>query len=316
VNPRERAFALALTAASLWGLSGTAAQALFQHFGFPAPALVSIRMLASGAILWAIVRPTRPRSDPLGFLAFAVVGLFGVQITFFLAIAYSNAATTTLLQSLSLPIMASVEAARGGGGRSPRLLVAVALALAGTTTLILGRPGLGLAVTPLGLVFGLLSAVTAAFYILASRPFIARHGAWPVTTWGLLIGGLASLPTGLASLWGYAPPTSPASVAAVVGLGAFVVVFGTLVAFGLFFWSLGRIRATEAGVAATMEPISAALAALVFLGVLLTPWQYLGGAVVLVAVYLIASTPVDPGPPNGGPGLRRTARAASGGPER
>jgi drug/metabolite transporter (DMT)-like permease len=300
LDPRSKSFALALTAAAFWGLSGTAAQALFQHYGFPPFALVSVRMLVSGAILWAVVRPALPRSDPWGFLAFAIVGLFGVQITFFLAIAYSNAATTTLLQSLSLPIMATYETLGGRVARSSRLVGAVGLALVGTFVLIEGRGGIGLAITPLGVLFGLLSAVTAAFYILASRPFLARHGAWAVTTWGLLIGGLASLPTGLLSLVGYALPTATGSLVAVGLLVAFVVVFGTLVAFGLFLSSLGPIGATEAGVAATMEPISAAAASFVFLGVVLTGLQYAGGALVLVAVYLIASrAPTAPARPRG-----------------
>jgi len=303
LSPRSRAFALAVTAAAFWGLSGTAAQALFQHYGFPTFALVSIRMLVSGAILWAVVRPAIPRSDPWGFLAFAILGLFGVQITFFLAIAYSNAATTTLLQSLSLPIMATYETLRGRDARSTRLVAAVALALVGTFTVVEGRSGIGLAITPLGVLFGLLSAVTAAFYILASRPFIARHGSWAVTTWGLLVGGLASLPIGVLSLVGYALPTSTVDLVAVALLAAFVVVFGTLVAFGLFLSSLGPIGATEAGVAATMEPISAAAASFVFLGVVLTGLQYAGGAIVLLAVFLIASRPSTPsGPPQGPPG--------------
>jgi drug/metabolite transporter (DMT)-like permease len=304
VNPRSRAFALALIAASFWGLSGTAAQALFHGYGFPPFALVSVRMLVSGAILWSFVRPGLPRSDPRGFAAFAIVGLFGVQITFFLAIAYSNAATTTLLQSLALPIMATYEAATGRVGRSARLLAAVGLALAGTVILVLGRPGVGLAVTPMGLLFGLLSAVTAAYYILSSRPFIARHGPWAVTTWGLLIGGAVSLPTGLVSLAGYALPATAAGLIAVTALVAFVVVFGTLIAFGLFLSSLGPIGATEAGVAATMEPITASIAALVFLGVLLTGLQYVGGGIVLVAVFLIASGPVAAAAPSTEPSGR------------
>jgi drug/metabolite transporter (DMT)-like permease len=304
VNPRSRAFAFAVTGAALWGLSGTAAQALFQGYGFPTFALVSIRMLVSGALLWAILRPALPRSDPWGFVAFAIVGLFGVQITFFLAIAYSNAATTTLLQSLSLLILAGYETATGRIARSTRLFAAVGLALVGTFALIEGHTGIGLAVTPLGVLFGLLSAVTAAFYILTSRPFIARHGSSAVTTWGLLIGGLASLPTGLLSISRYAMPASPYPLVDIVLLVAFVVVFGTLIAFALFLNSLGRIGATEAGVAATMEPISAAAASFVFLGVLLTGVQYLGGAMVLAGVFLIASRPASPaGVVDGPPGV-------------
>ncbi len=297
---RGRAFLPALVAAALWGLSGTASQALFQRYDFPAPALVSLRMLVSGAILLVVLRPRLPRVAPARFVAFAVLGLYGVQLTFFLAIAYSNAATTTLLQSLSLPLMAGYEIVAEGRRPDRRWGVAVVLAVLGTTLLILGRTGgLGLAVSPTGLVLGLLSAGTAAYYILAARPILRTNGSWPTVTWGFLVGGAASLPYGILSFAGYPGPGS--AVGIVAGLSAFVIVFGTLLAFGLFLTTLGPLSATEAGVAGTMEPIAAALAAFVFLGVLLAPLQYLGGALVLTGVFLLASaTP-------------RRARSGSGG---
>src|SRR6266702_2782260 len=46
-----------LIGAGFWGLSGTAAQALFQTYQFPVIALVTIRTLVSGLILFIIVRP-------------------------------------------------------------------------------------------------------------------------------------------------------------------------------------------------------------------------------------------------------------------
>lgn len=281
-----RAFGMAVLAAGLWGLSGTAAQALFQRFDFPPPGLVTLRMLVSGGILLVVLRPRFPRV-PLGqLLAFAVAGLFGVQITFFLAIDFSNAATTTLLQSLSLPMMAGYETLREGRRVDRRWGLAILLALVGTGLLIVGRAGLALAITPLGLLFGLLTAVAAAYYILAARPIVAREGSWATVTWGFLLGGLASLPFGAVALRDYAWPA--AAGFEVAGLATFVVVFGTLIAFGLFLTTLGPLTATEAGVASTMEPITASLAALAFLGVLLTGWQYLGGALVLAGVFLLA----------------------------
>src|SRR3989475_11661873 len=45
--------------AGFWGLSGTASQALFQTYQFPVIALVTIRTLVSGLILFIIVRPVR-----------------------------------------------------------------------------------------------------------------------------------------------------------------------------------------------------------------------------------------------------------------
>ena len=80
--------------------------------------------------------------------------------------------------------------------------------------------------------------------------------------------------------------------AIVVALVAFVVIFGTILAFGLYMVGLTP-SGDGNGIAASFEPIVASVAAYVFLGVRLDPVQYLGGALILVAVVLIASRPSD-----------------------
>jgi drug/metabolite transporter (DMT)-like permease len=274
--------AQAVAGASLWGLSGTAAQVLLQRYGVPAAWLVTARMLGAGVILWLVLRPPFPRAHLAAFLAFSLLGLAAVQLTYFLAIADTNAPTATFLQYLGLPLIAVVEMARGPSRRGGRRVLAVALALVGTALLVLGGAH-GLKVEAAGLVFGLLSAVTMAYYTLASVPLVQRYGSWTATTWGFLVGGAAM------ALWDppWALPASLLSRPAAAFLLAFVVLFGTLAAFGLYLASLQHIPATEAGVAATLEPVSAALAAFVLLHVALRPGQYLGGALIVAAVLLL-----------------------------
>lgn len=268
----------ALLGGVLWGLSGTAAQVLFQHDGLSPQLLLSIRMLGSGAILYAWLRPPLPRRDLGRLILFAVLGLAAVQYTYFAAIDASNAATATLLQYLSLPLVALCD------GPTPRRAAGAGVALLGTFWLV---GGTHLLITPAALTWGLLSALAAAAYTLSPRRLIAEHGAWEVTTWGLLIGGVATLP-GLLSgrAWMLAPSANPAAAAALV---AFVVLFGTLLSFGLYLNSLARIRATEAAVAATIEPLTAAVVSLAFLHVVLGGWQLAGGGLILGAIVLLSS---------------------------
>lgn len=275
---------MVLAGAACWGLSGTAAQVLFHAHGVSPAWLVTVRMLAAGGLLAVALRPPFPRSGRLRFLVFAVLGLAGVQFTYMAAIAATNAATATFLQYLAVPAIALWELARGR--RRPTLLelLAAGLAVAGTALLVLASPGggLGLHVTPLGLAYGILSAVTLAYYTLASVPLVAELGSWRLTTWALLVGGAAM------ALW--APPWAARPAGdpwAVAGLVAFVVLFGTLAGFGLFLASLRHVSATEAGIVATFEPVAAAVSAYAFLHVALLPWQYAGGALILLAVVLL-----------------------------
>jgi DME family drug/metabolite transporter len=65
---------------------------------------------------------------------------------------------------------------------------------------------------------------------------------------------------------------------------AFVGVAGTLVPFFLFTWGVGRIRAERAAIAATLEPVIAAVVAWAWLGQHLSGLQVVGGALVVAAV--------------------------------
>jgi len=220
----------------------------------------------------------------------SILGLMGSQITYLSAIQFSNAATATLLQFLFLPMLACYEALTKSIRWSLRWTITLMLAALGTVMLIgvFSGSGLTILVTPAGLLFGILSAVAAAYNAIASRPFVRSKSPWWLTSWGFIIGGIVSLPFGAYSLLNYSFPSSFASRLDLTGLVAFVVVFGTLLAFNLYLSGLKRLSATEVGVATSIEPIAAGAAAYVFLGVVLTPIQYAGGALLLIAVAIIA----------------------------
>jgi drug/metabolite transporter (DMT)-like permease len=284
-----------LIGAGFWGLSGTAAQALFQTYQFPVIALVTIRTLVSGLILFIIVRPSTPKRPLRPRLGLSVFGFAGSQLAYLGAIQFSNAATATLLQFLFLPIVAGYEAVKGVLRWSVQWTVSLLLAMVGTLFLVGGVPGWNfrILVTSNGVLFGLLAAVSGAYYTLASRPLVHAHGSWWVTTWGFAIGGLVTVPFGVESFLNYQMPSTPYGLGGLVGLITFVIVFGTILAYGLYLAGLRRLSATEIGLASSSEPIVAAVAAFVFLGVILTGTQYLGGALIVLAVVLLASRKVE-----------------------
>jgi drug/metabolite transporter (DMT)-like permease len=292
MREERQALVASIVGSALWGLSGTAAQELLQGFSFPVSGLVVIRMLGASLIMLLVVRPRWPRPWTWSFASLAILGLVGSQVTYLEALLYSNVTTATLLQFLFLPMVAAYELASGEITWSARWALLLVLAGAGTVLLIgtVTSYGVALIVTPFALVFGLLSAVSGAYYTIAARRFVRTESAWWVTTWGFLLGGVVMLPLGGWTLVQYHWPTSLASGGALAGLVLFVIVAGTILAFSLYVWSLRRLAATEAGVAASFEPIVAGLGGLVFLGVALTGLQYLGGGLIVVAVAVLGGS--------------------------
>lgn len=276
-----------LLGASLWGLSGNAAQVLFQEYSFPVNGLVAARMLVSGVALMLIIRPDSPPRPWTKLLVLSVVGYAGSQFFYLLAIQYSNAPTATLLQFLFLPIVASYEAVTGLFRWSNRWTLTIVLALVGTLFLVVGE-SFKVLITPMGVAAGFLAAFSGAYYTVGSKEYVRKNGSWWITGYGFTIGGLVSLPFGISSLVNYRFPAAGLDFLRFSFLLSFVIFFGTLLAFGLYVSGLKDLTATETGVASSLEPIVSASTAYAFLGVVLTPTQYFGGGLIVLAVVLVA----------------------------
>ena len=289
-----RGLSYVAVAGVLWGLSGTAAQVLFQQHHVEPQWLVTMRLVGSGILLYAFTRPPWPRRHWRQLLVYGVIGVAAVQYTYFAAIALSNVATATFLQYTYIAMVAGWEVLRGRSPLTAARAVALAASLVGVSLMALGGPGglEALRLSPLALAMGLLSALTAAYYAIASAPLVRSLGAWPTMTWGFVVG---AVPMVLWSPpWAVHPTGSPVALAV---LTAFVVVFGTLIAFLLYLTSFKVITPTEAAITSTAEPVAAAAGALAVLGIALLPLQYAGGAAILVAVVLLRRGVAEPPPP-------------------
>jgi drug/metabolite transporter (DMT)-like permease len=274
----------------LWALGGIAAQDLFTRHHVEPGWLVGVRMACGGLLLLAAFRPAWPRGHSGLLITVAVLGIAGAQYTWFAAIARSNVALATFVQYSAVAMTAGWQMLRCQVRPTPRRLAAVAAAGTGVWLLAAGVPG-GLRATradQAGVAFALISAVLYSFYLLGSARLVRETGPRPATAWGLSIGSLPML------AW-FPPWTAHASGDPVVvaALIAFVAVAATAVAFSLSQASLKHITPTEFAVTSTLEPALAAVAAAIFLGVTLRPPQYVGGALTILAVLLLAPAGPD-----------------------
>lgn len=279
--------ALAVAGSVLWGASGIAGQFLLQDRGVTPEWLSAARMIGAGILLLGldglrcggdIFSIWKSRHEALMLLLFGVLGMVGVQYTYFAAIALSNAATATILQ-YTMPILVILWTAFSERTRpSGRVLAALVLAVGGVLLLVTrGEWGM-LAVSPEALFWGLLSAAGAAFYTVQPKGLIRRWRSSLVVGWGMLIGGLFLSP--LASL---AAPPGQWDLSA-YGALAFVVVFGTAAAFSLYISSVAYIEPGEASLLNSMEPLSSILFSVALLGMTFGAAELCGAAAILAAV--------------------------------
>jgi len=282
-------FASAVAAATLFGVGGTFAQFLFQQRGVNIDWLVTMRLLSSGMVLLLISAMRQGRSilavwrtDAVALILFGLLGMLAVQYTYMAAIQDSNTATATVLQFTAPAMIALWLAVAGRRLPSAREAAAIGLAMLGTFFLVAhGKIG-ALSISPPALFWGVASAVAAAFNSLQPVRMLRKYGATAVGGWGMLVGGVAlsffHAPWKVEGVWD----------AKAYGFTAFILLFGTLVAFYLYITALRLIGAQKSSLLTCAEPLSAAVLAVWWLGV---PWggmDWLGTACILLTIVLLA----------------------------
>jgi drug/metabolite transporter (DMT)-like permease len=287
MNKRVLGSFLAIGAAILWGVSGNFAQFLFEHRGVDSAWMVTVRLLLAGLLLLAMARLRDLdvwsvwRTDAVRTLSFAIFGMLGVQYTYFAAIHASNAATATVLQYLGPVFIAIWYAWTDRRVPRPLELLAIASAVAGTVLLVTHGDLSSLAISPEALAWGLLSALTLAYYSVQPVPLLKRHDSSVVVGWGMLAGGLAIAlvkpPWHVTGTWDLAA----------YGSAAFIVVLGSLLPFYAYLSAVKLIGANTASLLACAEPLSAMVVAVIWLNVPLTLADWIGTAFILATIVIL-----------------------------
>ena len=288
---RIKGIMLVIIAAMLWGVSGTVAQYLFQEKEFTTEWLVVIRLLVSGIILLLyssikgkqeILEIWKSKDDRLKLILFSLIGMIGIQYTYFAAIKYGNAATATILQYLSPVIITCYLAVRTKKVPNLQEIIAIILAISGTFLIITKGNIHSISISKLALFWGISSAFAAAFYTLQPLSLLKKWGSVPVVGWGMLIGGIAfsfiHQPWNCNGQW---------SVTSILGI-IFVVLFGTLIAFTCFLESLKYIKPTESSILSSAEPLSAAILSVVWLHEQLGIAEWLGTAFIIITIIILS----------------------------
>ncbi|WP_097677978.1 DMT family transporter [Bacillus massilinigeriensis] len=290
-NGRLKGFTLVIMGAGLWGISGTVVQYLFDSHEVTTGWLVNVRLLASGLLLLLYARYTGERNiwriwkdkeSRLSLLIFGIIGMLGVQYTFFSAIEHGNAATAAVLQYLAPVLITCYLAIRSRKWPTRLEILSVIFAITGTILLVT-RGNLGaLEISFAALIWGLASALTLAFYTLQPGKLLSKWGSVLTVGWGMMIGGICS--SFIHPPWRY---TESFPAVALLAIG-FVIFFGTLVAFYSYMESLNYISASETSLLASVEPLSAAFLAVIWLRVPFGPIEWLGSLLILSTIFLLS----------------------------
>lgn len=293
-NQRFLGIVLALIGASLWGLNGTVSQYLFQHQHVDVNWFVTARLLGAGVILLGlqlirkkpIIAVWHYKKFALHLVFFSIVGMLGVQYSYMAAIAYGNSAVATLLQ-YTAPVFIILYLIFSRQQPFLRMDVLMIIAtLVGTWLLLTGGSLANFSVPMSAIIWGLISAVTLAFYTLYAKTLLAHFSALVVIGWAMLIAGIGM--NFIHPIW--AVGTIDFTWQTNIGL-FFTIFFGTAIAFWFFFQSVGYLSAKESTLLGTVEPLMAIFSSIIWLGLAFSGLQMLGAALILGIVLIISLMP-------------------------
>jgi drug/metabolite transporter (DMT)-like permease len=251
--------------------------------GVAVPLMLSLRFAGGAVVLWALCFARREARvlKARQWSGFAVLGClyFGEAWTYFESANRIPVALTSLLLYLYPAIVALLGALVWKEKLGLTGILALLLALAGVA-LAIGNPSGAL--QPLGVFLGVATAFVYSAYVLigaqVQRGVASTLGsAWVMTTAALLF----TLAAGVTSGW-----SVPGTAVWPDLLG--LMVLGTIIPIPMLLSGLARVGPTEGSIISSVEPISAALCGALFLGEGLGALQLLGGALVLLALVVLA----------------------------
>ena len=271
-------------AAVLFAISGTSSKFLFNS-GITPYQLIQMRttVAVTGLLIWLGLRNSAflkiSVKDLPYFLVLGVFGIGAAQFLYLFTISKINVAAAILLHYTG-PVFVALYVVLVQ--RHTIGFISI-LAILGTLVgcfLVVGAYNLQvLALNRIGIISGLLAAISFAIYSVLSEYGMRKYTPWSVLLYGMLFAAL---------MWNVLHPPleafrhrhSPEQW----GWIFFIGTCGTIFPFGLYFEGIKRIRPTHASITATLEPISAGVIASIYLGEAMAPLQIIGGLIVIVSI--------------------------------
>lgn len=282
--PPTRAYLQAVSAGALWGSAGPFSVALFR-MGLPPESVAVWRLVVGllGLLLFALaVAPGRLAVDRRGLFLMLVPGgvaTAGFHLAYQLSTEAIGVPSTVALLYLAPAI---VVAASPVLGEMPTLRKAglAVVSVVGVWMTVLGAEGAAFRTGLGGVLWGIATGLGFASYTLFARWVTPRYGALPTLLYSSAA-ALVILATAYPLLgWEVAAPGSLEAWGTVALFGLATVTVAML----LFYHALGTIEASRAAIGATVEPLVAALLALLLLDQGLETLGWAGLALLVVGV--------------------------------
>ena len=277
-------YALLAVLSLIWGLAFVAIRVLDTQLGFVDLTLLRWFVASAGYLaLLPFVGKARTKLDRADLPRLLLIGLLNVAV-YHLALNYGETTVSAGLAGLLItlgPVFSVLLAAaflREKAG--PRLVLALVLALSGASVLFAGDLPAGVA--PWGPLAVALAALSYAMFGLLAKPLVQKYGALHVAIWAGLVGTVMLLPLVSGSFFSAVSSLSPSGWGALLYLS----LLSTVAGYSMFYTLVGRVGVSRLMIQLYLAPVVSVLGGVLLLGETVAAATLLGGALMLLAVWL------------------------------
>jgi drug/metabolite transporter (DMT)-like permease len=265
MNKQLQSHVAIFTANVIFGLGVPATKLLLEEWVTPM-SYMATRCIGAALIFWIISlcmpRERVERKDLLVIMGSGLLGFVVSQTLTAWALNFTSPVYFSLIAALT-PVATMLMAMLFIGEKiSPRGMVGVALGIGGAL-LMAWQSGLSVAAGSndlWGIVLAVLSLLTWAMYLIATRKVSAKYSAVTQMKWVFLISSVAVLPFSIDDLM-----NSPLYSAQWQWSGAlemaFIVVFATVMGYFAIPFAMKYLRATTVSIYTNLQPVVASLVA-------------------------------------------------------
>ncbi|TDM22948.1 EamA family transporter [Macrococcoides canis] len=291
MNNTTKGIILVTLGAIFWGVGGTVSQQMFQTYKLPLDWFITVRLIFSGLflLLLAVIRKQnifnlfKDRYTMIHLIIYSIFGMLAVQYTFLASIEAGNAAVATLLQYLApIVILIYLLTTRKINFRLIDFIV-ISVSTFGTFLLLTSGNINNVVVPPKAIIWGLLSAVAAAFYTMYAGRLFVHNKSLVIIGWAMFFAGI------FISLFNRHWNINPFAMGSVaIGFLIFVIIVGTALAFFLYLLSVKYIDPQLTALLGCIEPLTAIILSILWLKQPFNFIQIIGMMIILGVVLFIS----------------------------
>ena len=292
--------AAAFIAYAIFGFNIIVCKDLTSGHLIPPLGIFTIRSLTAGVLFW-IVSAFMPkekidRKDYIRIFAASMLGFFTCQVTFLVGIPYITPMDCSILTAMSPIYTMAIAAIAIKEPITLKKATGVAITFAGIIYLIVSRvtaPGGIAESTPFGIFMIILNCLSFSMYLGIFKPLIAKYSAVTFMKWIFLFSACVSAPLSMKGLleveWAAIPPIQYAEL-------AYLVICATFVTYFLIPVAQKRIRPTLVSMYSYVQPIIAIVIS-IMIGMDALTWQkVVAAAMVFGGVIIVSYSLTSPKP--------------------